>query len=205
VSFRLLKRSFLMARRQIRKKAEGWKAKKWYDVTTPEIFGSTSIGTTPTDDPSKLIGRILDTTLGELTNDLGKQNVKMHFKVDEVSGESAHTKFTGHELTRDYLRSLVKRRTSLVESNIVVTTKDGYKIHLKPIALTIKRAGSSQIKAIRDIMNGILRERGNELHYEQFIHEVVLGKLASDIYKRAKVIYPLRRVEISKTKILAEP
>jgi small subunit ribosomal protein S3Ae len=195
----------LMARRQIRKKAEGWKAKKWYDVTTPEIFGSTSIGTTPTDDPSKLIGRILDTTLGELTNDLGKQNVKMHFKVDEVSGESAHTKFTGHELTRDYLRSLVKRRTSLVESNIVVTTKDGYKIHLKPIALTIKRAGSSQIKAIRDIMNGILRERGNELHYEQFIHEVVLGKLASDIYKRAKVIYPLRRVEISKTKILAEP
>jgi small subunit ribosomal protein S3Ae len=194
-----------MARRQIRKKAEGWKAKKWYDVTTPEIFGSTSIGTTPTDDPSKLIGRILDTTLGELTNDLGKQNVKMHFKVDEVSGESAHTKFTGHELTRDYLRSLVKRRTSLVESNIVVTTKDGYKIHLKPIALTIKRAGSSQIKAIRDIMNGILRERGNELHYEQFIHEVVLGKLASDIYKRAKVIYPLRRVEISKTKILAEP
>ncbi|MGA3359210.1 MAG: 30S ribosomal protein S3ae [Halobacteriota archaeon] len=194
-----------MARRQIRKKAEGWKAKKWYDVTTPEIFGSTSIGTTPTDDPSKLIGRILDTTLGELTNDLGKQNVKMHFKVNEVSGESAHTKFTGHELTRDYLRSLVKRRTSLVESNIVVTTKDGYKIHLKPIALTIKRAGSSQIKAIRDIMNGILRERGNELHYEQFIHEVVLGKLASDIYKRAKVIYPLRRVEISKTKILAEP
>jgi small subunit ribosomal protein S3Ae len=194
-----------MARRQIRKKAEGWKAKKWYDVTTPEIFGSTSIGTTPTDDPSKLIGRILDTTLGELTNDLGKQNVKMHFKVNEVSGESAYTKFTGHELTRDYLRSLVKRRTSLVESNIVVTTKDGYKIHLKPIALTIKRAGSSQIKAIRDIMNGILRERGNELHYEQFIHEVVLGKLASDIYKRAKVIYPLRRVEISKTKILAEP
>jgi small subunit ribosomal protein S3Ae len=194
-----------MARRQIRKKAEGWKAKKWYDVTTPEIFGSATIGTTPTDDPSKLIGRILDTTLGELTNDLGKQNVKMHFKVNEVSGESAHTKFTGHELTRDYLRSLVKRRTSLVESNIVVTTKDGYKIHLKPIALTIKRAGSSQIKAIRDIMNGILRERGNELHYEQFIHEVVLGKLASDIYKKAKIIYPLRRVEISKTKILAEP
>jgi small subunit ribosomal protein S3Ae len=194
-----------MARRQIRKKAEGWKAKKWYNVTTPEIFGSANIGTTPTDDPSKLIGRIIDTTLGELTNDLGKQNVKMHFKVNEVSGESAHTKFTGHELTRDYLRSLVKRRTSLVESNIVVTTKDGYKIHLKPISLTIKRAGSSQIKAIRDIMNGILRERGNELHYEQFIHEVVLGKLASDIYKKAKIIYPLRRVEISKTKILAEP
>jgi small subunit ribosomal protein S3Ae len=194
-----------MARRQTRKKAEGWKAKKWYDVVTPEIFGKMSIGSTPTDDPSKLVGRIMDTTLGELTNDMGKQNVKMHFKVNEVSGESAHTRFTGHELTRDYLRSLVKRRTSLVESNIIVTTKDGFKVHLKPMALTIKRAGSSQIKAIRDIMSATLRERGNELNYEQFIHEVVLGKLASDIYKKSKIIYPLRRVEISKTKILAEP
>jgi small subunit ribosomal protein S3Ae len=194
-----------MARRQTRKKAEGWKAKRWYDVVTPEIFGKMSIGSTPTDDPAKLVGRVMDTTLGELTNDLGKQNVKMHFKVNEVSGESAYTRFTGHELTRDYLRSLVKRRTSLVESNIIITTKDGFKVHLKPMALTIKRAGSSQIKAIRDIMNVTLRERGNELNYEQFIHEVVLGKLASDIYKRSKIIYPLRRVEISKTKILAEP
>ncbi|MGZ4909494.1 MAG: 30S ribosomal protein S3ae [Halobacteriota archaeon] len=194
-----------MARRQTRKKAEGWKAKKWYDVVTPEIFGKMSIGSTPADDPAKLVGRVMDTTLGELTNDLGKQNVKMHFKVDEVSGESAHTRFTGHELTRDYLRSLVKRRTSLVESNIVVTTKDGFKVHLKPMSLTIKRAGSSQIKAIRDIMNGTLRERANDLDYEQFIHEVVLGKLASDIYKKSKIIYPLRRVEISKTKIVGEP
>jgi small subunit ribosomal protein S3Ae len=194
-----------MARRQTRKKAEGWKAKRWYDVVTPEIFGKMSIGSTPTDDPAKLVGRVMDTTLGELTNDLGKQNVKMHFKVDEVSGESANTRFTGHELTRDYLRSLVKRRTSLVESNIIVTTKDGFKVHLKPMALTIKRAGSSQIKAIRDIMNATLRERGKDLNYEQFIHEVVLGKLASDIYKKSKIIYPLRRVEISKTKILAEP
>jgi small subunit ribosomal protein S3Ae len=172
---------------------------------TPEIFGKTNIGTTPADDPSKLVDRVIDTTLGELTGDLGKQNVKMHFKVDEISGDAAHTRFIGHELTRDYLRSLVKRRTSLVESNVVISTKDGYKIHLKPTSLTIKRAGSSQIKAIRDIMNTILRERANELNYEQFIHEVVLGKLASDIYKKAKIIYPLRRVEISKTKILAEP
>ena len=194
-----------MARRQIRKKAEGWKAKRWYNVVTPEIFGKTNIGTTLADDPSKLVDRVIDTTLGELTGDLGKQNVKMHFKVDEISGDAAHTRFIGHELTRDYLRSLVKRRTSLVESNVVISTKDGYKIHLKPTSLTIKRAGSSQIKAIRDIMNTILRERANELNYEQFIHEVVLGKLASDIYKKAKIIYPLRRVEISKTKILAEP
>ncbi len=194
-----------MARRQIRKKAEGWKAKKWYNVTTPEIFGNTSIGSTPADDASKLIGRVMDTTLGELTNDLGKQNVKMHFKVTDVTDASANTKFIGHELTRDYLRSLVKRRTSLVESNIAVKTKDGYKVHLKPMSFTIKRASSSQIDTIRDLMNNIIRQHSDDLEFEPFIHEVVLGKLASEIYKQAKTVYPLRRVEIGKTKILAEP
>ncbi len=194
-----------MARRQIRKKAEGWKAKKWYNVTTPEIFGKTSIGSTPADDASKLIGRVMDTTLGELTNDLGKQNVKMHFKVTDVTDASANTKFIGHELTRDYLRSLVKRRTSLVESNIAVKTKDGYKVHLKPMSFTIKRASSSQIDTIRDLMNNIIRQHSDDLEFEPFIHEVVLGKLASEIYKQAKTVYPLRRVEIGKTKILAEP
>jgi small subunit ribosomal protein S3Ae len=194
-----------MARRQLRKKAEGWKAKKWFDVTTPDMFGRINIGSTPADEPSKLVGRVVDTTLGEITNDLSKQNVKMHFKINNISDDTAITKFIGHEMTRDYLRSLVKRRTSLVELNVLTTTKDGYKIRVKPMSFTVKRARSSQIKAIRDIMNDVVRIRANELNFDQFMHEVVLGKLALDIYKESKHIYPLRRVEIGKTKILAEP
>jgi len=194
-----------MARRQLRKKAEGWKAKKWFDVTAPDMFGKINIGSTPADEPSKLIGRVIDTTLGEIINDISKQNVKMHFKIDKVSNEAAATKFIGHEMTRDYLRSLVKRRTSLVELNVLTVTKDGYKIRVKPMSFTMKRARSSQIKAIRDIMNDVVLNRANELNFDQFMHEVVLGKLALDIYKESKHIYPLRRVEIGKTKILAEP
>jgi small subunit ribosomal protein S3Ae len=194
-----------MARRQLRKKAEGWKAKKWFDVTAPDMFGRISIGSTPADEPSKLVGRVLDTTLGEITNDLSKQNVKMHFKIDNISDETAITKFIGHEMTRDYLRSLVKRRTSLVELNVLTTTKDGYKLRVKPMSFTVKRARSSQIKAIRDVMSDIVRIRANELNFDKFMHEVVLGKLALDIYKESKHIYPLRRVEIGKTKLLAEP
>jgi len=38
--------------------------------------------------------------------------MKMSFKIATVTGDSAYTEFVGHEVTRDYLRSLVKRRSS---------------------------------------------------------------------------------------------
>jgi small subunit ribosomal protein S3Ae len=186
-------------------KAEGWKAKQWYNLVAPDMFGKTSIGETVAEEPEKLIGRVVEITLGELTNDLSKQNTKLILKIDRVGGDSAYTKFIGHQLTQDYLRSLVKRQTSSVETNISVTTKDGYTIRVKPSCFTIKRARANQVKAIRQIMNKVIAEKAKELDLSQFIQEVVTGKLSANIYHDVKPIYPLRRVEVRKTEIEAEP
>lgn len=186
-------------------KAEGWKAKQWYNLVAPEMFGKANIGETVADVPEKLIGRIIEVTLGELTNDLSKQNIKLLLKVDSVGGDSAYTKFAGHQLTQDYLRSLVKRQTSNVETNISVSTKDGYMIRVKPSCYTIKRARANQVKAIRSIMNNVIISRAKEMDMEQFVQEVVTGKLSASIYHDVKPIYPLRRVEVRKTEIEAEP
>ena len=37
------------------------------------------------------------------------------------------------------------------------------------------------------------------MELNKYVQEIILGKLSSDIYKVAKKIYPLRRVEITKT------
>jgi small subunit ribosomal protein S3Ae len=37
------------------------------------------------------------------------------------------------------------------------------------------------------------------------IQDAVGGKISLDIYKEAKAIYPLRRVEVRKTEIVTEP
>jgi len=186
-------------------KAEGWKAKVWYNLVAPEMFGKANIGETIADIPEKLVGRVIEVTLGELTNDLSRQNIKLILKVDSVGGDSAYTKFTGHQLTQDYLRSLVKRQTSNVETNVSVITKDGYTIRVKPSCYTIKRARANQVKAIRQIMNNVITARAKELDMEQFVHEIVTGKLAASIYHDVKPVYPLRRVEVRKTEIEAEP
>ncbi len=186
-------------------KTDGWKAKQWYNLVAPEMFGKANIGETVADVPEKLVGRVIEVTLGELTNDLSKQNIKLVLKVDSVGGDSAYTKFTGHQLTQDYLRSLVKRSTSNIETNISVSTKDGYTIRVKPSCYTIKRARTNQVKAIRAVMNSVITARAKEMDMEQFVQEVVTGKLSASIYHDVKPIYPLRRVEVRKTEIEAEP
>jgi small subunit ribosomal protein S3Ae len=191
--------------RRSQRKADSRKAKQWYKVVSPEMFGRVPFGETIANDPERIVGRIIETTLGDLTNNFSKQNTKLKFRVDRVAGDSAYTKFLGHEMTTDYVRSLVKRRTSRIDSIVDVTTTDGYTVRIKPSCFTVKRARANQVKCIRDLSKSVVMERSKNLDLNQLIQDVVGGKVSLDIYKEAKVIYPLRRVEVRKTEIRTEP
>jgi small subunit ribosomal protein S3Ae len=191
--------------RRSQRKADSRKAKQWYKVVSPEIFGRVPFGETVANDPERVVGRIVETTLGDLTNNFSKQNTKLKFKVDRVAGDSAYTKFLGHEMTTDYVRSLVKRRTSRIDSIVDVITTDGYHVRVKPSCFTVKRARANQVKCIRELSKKVVLERSKSLDLNQLIQEAVGGKISLDIYKEAKTIYPLRRVEVRKTEIKAEP
>jgi len=196
-----------MARRKKAKVKDKWAMKKWYTLLAPEYFGLAEIGETPADDPNKVINRTVEVTLAELTNDYSNQNPykKLIFKVYKVSGENAYTKFHRFEMMREYINSLIRRRTSKIDDVIDVTTADGYKLRVKPVAFTIKRCKTSQKTAIRKIMREIISSNASQKNFVQFLQECILGKIPSEIYKSAKKIYPLRRVEINKIELLAEP
>jgi small subunit ribosomal protein S3Ae len=191
--------------RRSQRKADSRKAKQWYKVISPEMFGRSPVGETVAYDPEKVVGRIIETTLGDLTNNFSKQNTKLRFRVNRVAGDSAYTKFVGHEMTTDYIRSLVKRRTSRIDSIIDVATTDGYQVRVKPSCFTVKRARANQVKSIREISRNVIIEKAKGLDLNQLIQDVVNGKLSLDIYKEAKMVYPLRRVEVRKTQIMTEP
>ncbi|MDG6243608.1 MAG: 30S ribosomal protein S3ae [Methanolobus sp.] len=191
--------------RKVQRKLDKWKSKTWYNVETPEFMSRANIGVTPAETPEQLIGRIVETTVGEIANDFTKHNTKLRLEISDINGDIANTRFLGHEITTDYLRSIVKRQTSRIDANLDVTTKDGYIIRVKPICFTVKRARTSQIKGIREVMDNIVKERAAELNFEQFIEEAIMGKLSANIYRNAKSIYPLRRVEIRKTEVRAVP
>lgn len=191
----------MSSRRRVRDK---WRSKAWYTVVAPPYFGSVELGAIPADEPKKLIGRVIDSTLYDVTNDFAHQYLKMYFQIIEVDGKIAKTIFKGHEYSRDYLRSLVRRRTTKVDGIFNVTTKDGYKLRVAVVAFTLSRIRTSQEREIRTIMEKIIKEKASVLTLDQFAQEMVLGKIASDIYNEAKKMAPLRHVGIRKSKLLTQ-
>ncbi len=182
-----------------------WRDKKWYTVMSPPYFGGVELGAIPADDPSKLIGRIVDSTLYDITNDFAHQYLKLYFRVEEVEGKTARTVFKGHEYSRDFLRSLVRRRTTRVDGIFNVNTKDKYGLTLAVSVFTLTRIKTSQEQIIRSIMSKIVKEKAANLNFDQLVQELVLGKVASDIYNDSKKISPLRHVGVRKSKLTLQP
>jgi len=182
-----------------------WRGKDWYSIVAPSYFGGTDLGSIPSDDTSKLVGRVVDSTLYELTNDFAHQYLKMYFQISGIDGKTAQTVFKGHEYSRDYLRSLVRRRTTRIDVLVNITTKDGYQLRLAVCAFTLSRIRTTQEHAIRALMKRTVEEKAKELNFDQYVQEIVLGKIASDIYNEAKKVAPLRHVGIRKSKLIAQP
>jgi small subunit ribosomal protein S3Ae len=182
-----------------------WRGKAWYMVIAPSFFGNVELGAVPAEEEERLIGRVVEVTLYDITGDFSHQYLKMFFQVNEIDGKTAHTLFKGHEYSRDYLRSLVRRRTTKVDGLFNLTTKDGYKLRIAVSALTLSRIKTSQEKIIRNMMDKVINERAAALTIDQFVQEMVLGKIASDVYNEAKKVAPLRHVGIRKSKLVSQP
>jgi len=191
-----------MAKAKRRRVRDTWKEKSWYTIKTPVAFGDKEIGETPSRDPEFLIGRGVEVTMRELTGDFSKQYIKLKFEVDNVAGDIANTKFTGHKVTTDYVRSMIRRGSSRIDAHVFIKTKDDQKMKLHVLAITTRRSKSSQQKFMRETMMELVDKLASERSYEDVIETSVNGRMASEIYHKAKKIYPLKRVEIIKSKVL---
>lgn len=174
-------------------------------IVAPPFFGNIELGQVPAQEAEQLIGRVVEATLYDITGDFSHMYLKMFFQVNELDGKTAKTLFKGHEYSRDYLRSLVRRRTTKVDGLFNLTTKDGYKLRIAVSALTLSRIKTSQEKIIRNLMRRIINEKSQGLMLDSFVQEMVLGKIASDVYNEAKKVAPLRHVGIRKSKLVGQP
>ena len=86
-----------------------------------------------------------------------------------------------------------------------VDTIDGYRLKLVITALTNTRIQTSKEKAIRDIMRDVVNEKVKTLDFGQIVHEVVLGKLASDVYNEARKVTAIRHIGVRKSELLGMP
>lgn len=185
-----------------RKVKDKWKAKEWYKLRAPRMFNSVELGETPSSDPSALMGRNIEVTVHELTGDFSKMHIKMIFKVNDIKGLEASTMFIGHDLTSDYVRRLTRRKRTKTDHVIDVRTKDGYLVRIKTMSITEQRIQAAQETAIRNIMTVQLERDVSNMTVSELVKVVISGDLSKDLSNAAKVIIPIKRIEIRKTEVL---
>jgi small subunit ribosomal protein S3Ae len=179
--------------------------KEWYDVYSPPYFGENIVASIPCEVPSAVIGRVVETTLYDITNDFAHQSIKLYFLVVNAKDHRAETILKSHEYATDYLRSLVRRGSTRLDGIFNATTKDQFSTRISIVAFTRDRINASQEHGVRQVMRQIVDEKSTTLNYDQLSQEVVLGKLGSDIYNLSKKIAPLRHVGVRKSKLLSIP
>jgi small subunit ribosomal protein S3Ae len=195
-----------MARKQRKSQAtDKWKKKRWFKIIAPSILNQREIGETLALEGKNLIGRRIKPSLRETTGNIRQGHVKIVLMISEVKGDHANTRLVGHEIQRDYLRRIIRRRMSVVKTIVSSKTKDGNVIQITAIAFTRRRGYSTQTKTIRKIMTDMLTEETSSKPYEQVMQEIIFGKTPSKLVKEVKRILPIRRVEIVKTELLGLP
>ena len=190
------------ARAAAKKVKDRWRAKEWYKVYAPDMFSRMQLGETPAESSGHLIGRVTEATVQDLTGDFSKMHIKLKFKVHDVRGLDAHTMFAGHNLTSDYVRRLTRRKRTKTDTVVKVTTKDGWGIAVKPMAVSEQRIQASQETAIRRIMDEEIKRVASESTIGEFVRKLIMGELSRAVSDASRKIVPIKRIEIRRSDVI---
>jgi len=188
-----------------RKKADTWKEKIWYDVYAPKSFKNQYIGKIVGKNTDFILNRTIETLLYDFTRDFHDITTILRFRVIKVEGNRCETYLVGHQLTKDFIRSLIRKGVSKVQMINNYKTVDNYIYRITSVCTTIKKARSSQILTIRRIIDDILNTFARDLKHEKFIRGMIYGEFSHQIKRVAKTIYPLFEAIIIKSKLISSP
>jgi len=192
-----------MAKPRKSKKTEKKKVKDWYTVLAPQAFDSKELGEVVTSDEAKLANRIIPTSLMDITGKMSQANMytTLNFRIKDIKGKTAYTELIGHRLSPGYIRTLVRRRRTVLHTVKDIPTTDERTVRVKLISVTKDRISETMKKNLREVINEELQEASGKYGYYELMNEVIYGKLASKVFNRLRQITPMNRVEFRKTEL----
>jgi len=185
-----------MARRAANK--DKWKAKTWFEITSPKDFSEKIIGETPASEANNVIGRTIKVIASEVASGPRLNQVKLLFEIESVSGKIAQTKLAGYEMARSLIRSIVRRKRTKIELIKDYTTADNQKIRIKIVAMTVGNCYSSHEKDIRKNMEATLDTLVEGKKTVELIKEILAHTVQNTLKANARKIFPVAILEIRK-------
>lgn len=172
------------------------KRKKWYAVVATKDFQEMRLGETLAAAPEELLGRHLHLNLMTLLNDPKKQSITVHFRVQEVKGDTGIASLVRYNLHTSYLKRLIRKTSNKMEESYALVTKDGQRCRIKPILFTRYRVNNSTLTTLRKKAEEHLRHLFQQHTLAELFFLVISNKLQMDLKGALKTIYPVASCEI---------
>jgi small subunit ribosomal protein S3Ae len=187
-----------MAKISVKSKIKKVKKKFPVEIIAPEFLGSKKIGSSLVTDLNSLVGKTTKISMMYITGSVKNQNVRLTFKISEVASGLAKTQLSLYQQIPYYLGRHVKTNSNLIEDSFVVKSKDGLDVRIKPFIVT-KQAASGLVKSVIRLETiKLVSTELAEKSYEEFMNEVVGGKIQIGFRNALKTILPLKAFEFKK-------
>ncbi|TLX91472.1 MAG: 30S ribosomal protein S3ae [Thaumarchaeota archaeon] len=185
-----------------------WRDKQWLILDSPNSFGDFGghhINYLPITDPATAKGRVVENTLFDIKKqDPADHKTKVFVEIENVNEGVASTIFKGHEYGKEFLRSLVRRGSSMITHIHNYSTNDGHEFRVEIVAFSQRRINSSKKHEIRKVIHKLLSERIPQWDLNTFIKQVTddNSEFNREILEKGKRIALLRHIGIKKTKLV---
>ena len=183
---------------------EKTKQKRTYKIVAPVEFESKVVGETLASKPDHLLNRIVPVSLAEIQDaKVGPAALytTVKLRITSYGEDTAHTEFAGHETAFSYLRSLARRRRSVLHDVIDVATKDGKKLRIKTLTVTFRKVSSVMKRNIRHALYDAVVKRAASMNYSALIKDMLLGKFSKEVAKELNKITPISNFVLKKSEV----
>ena len=172
------------------------KKKQWYPIIAPKQFAEAVIGETLAAEPQQMLGKTLSHSLMNLTNDVKRQNVNIHFRVVGVENNTAKTSIIGYEIVPSSIKRMVRRNSMKADLSFNCETSDNVFLRVKPLVVTRADIKGSDAAKLRNNIILFLTRTIKKMTYEEVLNDLISHKLQSLMKGTFNKIYPLKGCEI---------
>ncbi|MCD6478729.1 MAG: hypothetical protein J7L44_02465 [Candidatus Diapherotrites archaeon] len=191
-----------MAIKKKKKAADKWKKKRWFKVHAPKIFKEIVLGETPAERENQLLNRTIEVSVGELTGQRKFMPIIARLRVTKVTNDRANTELVGCRVDTAYLKRIVRRRRTKVDSIVTAETADRKKVRVTATTICGARIESKKETHIRKAMGEEIINDAKKCKFDEFMQHLMFGNIAQKIMGKIKGVAPIQRIEIVKARLL---
>jgi len=153
-------------------------------------------------DLASLVGKTTKLNMMYVSGNVKNQNIRLVFKIIEVSSGLAKTEVSGYYQIPYYLSRFVKAGSDLVEDSFEVLSRDGKTVRVQPFIVTKMNASAMIATSIRLLVKDIVSTEIKSKTYGEFISSVISGKVQTGYRNEVKKIFPLKSFEFREVELI---